>query len=117
MFKMRHAAVVLACVLTVGCQASESKLTAQFGGRNLSSSTVAEDALPMLGLEYASRQPSGWGGEFGVQAAGDSDLNNLFTKRLSVGELYAGPRYTWSLAGGGIQPYVSAGGSLVFSEI
>jgi hypothetical protein len=36
---------------------------------------------------------------------------------LSVGELYAGPRYTWSFAGGGIQPYVSAGGSLVFSEI
>ena len=117
MFTLRQSTIVLACTLAAGCRTSESKLAAQLGTRNLSDSAVAKDPLPMLGVEFATREPSGWGAEFGFQAAEDSDLATVLTKRLTVGELYVGPRYTWSLAGGGIQPYMSAGGSLLFSEI
>ena len=115
--KLTPGAAFLVALCVAGCTAtSESKVAVNVGSRFYSNRNTPGREIPTGGVEYATREPNGWGYEFGGTWSTKTHQGSTVAERLDVGELYVGPRYTWSYQGGGIQPWLSGGGSLVRTE-
>lgn len=76
---------------------------------------------PVVGIEFEFRPPnSGLGFEIGAQVSADFE-NNVGGAAVDLlgllGELYAGPRYTFDVIGAPIHPYIGAGVTLARARL
>ena len=112
-----HGVALSAVLGAASCTAtSESKVALNLGTRIYTDADTPGNEIPSAGVEYASREPNGWGVELGGTWSTKTHQGSSVAERLDVGEFYVGPRHTWSYYGGGVQPWVSGGGSLVRTE-
>ena len=76
---------------------------------------------PVVGIEFEFRPPqSGLGFEVGAQVSADFE-NNVGGAAVDLlgllGEIYAGPRYTFDVIGAPIHPYIGAGVTLARARL